>query len=94
MGEYADMANDDGIDSWRGAGRSAGAQYWPDEPGNRLPPQYTHATKRCRRCGQAPLYWEQVNGKWRLHAFDNKLRDYVLHACAQPTPGGPDDDPA
>lgn len=77
MGDYADDEIFAGIDSWRGAGSSRGMNYWP---GN-YPPQYTHATKRCNRCGLAPLYWEKADGKWRLHAYEGGK--YVLHSCAR-----------
>ena len=77
MGDYADDEIFAGIDSWRGAGSSRGMRYWGHS--RDLPPQYCHSPKRCNRCGAAPLYWEQEQGKWRLHAYEGG--QYVLHKC-------------
>lgn len=78
MGEYADDFNLAGIDEWHGAevpSSGPSAQYWPGD----YPPQYILKTKTCKYCGTAPLYWQQVEGKWRLHSY--KDGRYELHCC-------------
>lgn len=64
MGEYADMLIDSMVDGWTQSSR---------------PPRRRVASrKRCSRCGEANLRWQNVKGGgWRLHTVEGEL-----HTCS------------
>lgn len=74
MGEQADYAIQDGMDSWAMDTDDAfdADSYNP----NFTPPTVTKY-KTCRCCGVEWLHWRKFNDKWRLATEDGKL-----HKCS------------
>lgn len=66
MGDYADDAIQAGLDSPWGWRRPRYPR--PERP------------KKCRHCGEHPLYWMEVDGVWRLGIGGE------MHTCKPPTP--------
>lgn len=95
MGDFADMAVDDGMDNWRGGGRMP---FWPSEgqAGKPLHPMFTQRPRTCRKCGYHFLFWHQANGKWRLHHYailpDEQEPKFVLHRCGYDAAGNRKED--
>jgi len=69
MGEYADYLIEQGFDSL-----AMGEEIIEPDDG-----------KVCKYCLKYPLYWQQVDGKWRLHEMDGSL-----HICEKYKKGGED----
>lgn len=82
MGEMADWDIDNGI--------TPDEEYdweWDREETER---RAKRIPKTCRICGQTGLFWEQYQGKWRLHDKDDELHD----CRKQPEPPKPKPKPA
>lgn len=95
MGEFADMAAAESVDSYWGNGRGDGISFWPSEhqAGKSLHPIARQRPKTCRRCGKGFLFWHNDNGHWRLHHYalldgESKPR-FVLHHCGYDSAGKP-----
>jgi len=84
MGEYADMAVDEGID-----------EYWQYdqgmfEDGNDPPVGFARfrprrpKLKTCNRCGKTGLHWAETENGWRLHDYIGEHLDEELHVCTPP----------
>lgn len=77
MGDYADMAIDDGIDSWN--------QPDDDDLADPMDGGYFRYKKRsltCRYCGKSGFWWQKYEGGWRMFNEDG------LHSCLKRDDGG------
>lgn len=81
MGEYADMAIEDGMN----ADLDPSYESWDEEELGAY--TYRSSSRRkntnivCRYCGKAGFYWSTLNGKWRLYNSETK----ELHECLKHT---------
>lgn len=85
MGDMADYYVDLGLDAGEGFAprhRERRGYYGPKYSSN-LP-----KNPRCKHCGANGLFWQHVNGKWRLY------EGLSAHNCTpQPTADGFEDEP-
>jgi hypothetical protein len=83
MGEYADMAIDDGFSAWEAEIEDFGG---PDGDGdgpfigNPFRRRRGSQPKTCNRCGQTGLFWHETPDGWRLHEVHLE-EDPTLHVC-------------
>jgi hypothetical protein len=86
MGDFADMAIDEGLESFRPS-RRRNLPFWPSEAmaGRPLHPAHTEKPKTCQKCGKGWLFWQVINGAWRLHHYallpGETEPGFVLHRC-------------
>ncbi len=70
MGEYADLAIEQGMDEWL----SGECEYDDD-------PMYGVVWKTCRNCGERRLEWGTTNSGWRL--FDSEGHRHICKKKVQ-----------
>jgi hypothetical protein len=90
MGDYADMAVDEGIGEgyWELGRDPADVDFYDandGQPSARVFRLLGPRSKTCNRCGQGGLWWQQTERGWRLHSAERSAdgQDYAFrpHTC-------------